>query len=116
MLDLDFQTKDGPSLPFRLVDTAGLRRRKRVSHSIEYFSTVRTRHAIDSSDIVFLVIDAEEGSLVSRVIRVYEFESWGDAALRLEIGRELWRRVIEILRERQSGWEFDEDPPDRGQR
>jgi GTP-binding protein len=61
MLDLDFHAKDGPPLPFRLVDTAGLRRRKRVSHSIEYFSTVRTRSAIENSDIVFLVIDAESG-------------------------------------------------------
>ncbi len=61
MLDLDFKTKDDLVLPFRLVDTAGLRRRKRVNHSIEYFSTVRTRHAIESSDIVFLVIDAESG-------------------------------------------------------
>jgi GTP-binding protein len=61
MLDLDFKSKDDKILPFRLVDTAGLRRRKRVSHSVEYFSTVRTRHAIESADIVFLVIDAEEG-------------------------------------------------------
>lgn len=61
MLDMDFTTKDNQVLPFRLVDTAGLRRRKRVSHSIEYFSTVRTRHAIEQSDIVFLVIDAESG-------------------------------------------------------
>ncbi len=61
MLDLDFTSKDGKILPFRLVDTAGLRRRKRVSHSIEYFSTVRTRSAIEESDIVFLVIEAETG-------------------------------------------------------
>ncbi len=61
MLDLDFKTKDDKVLPFRLVDTAGLRRRKRVDHSIEYFSTVRTRHAVENSDIVFLVIDAESG-------------------------------------------------------
>ncbi|MGC9449873.1 MAG: ribosome biogenesis GTPase Der [Oceanipulchritudo sp.] len=61
MLDLDFEAPDGGVLPFRLVDTAGLRRRKRVSHSIEYFSTVRTRDAIERSDIVFLVIDAESG-------------------------------------------------------
>ena len=61
MLDLDFTSKDGRVLPFRLVDTAGLRRRKRVSHSIEYFSTVRTRDAVEKSDIVFLVIDAESG-------------------------------------------------------
>jgi GTP-binding protein len=61
LLDLDFTTKDGKVLPFRLVDTAGLRRRKRVSHSVEYFSTVRTRDAVDRADIVFLVIDAESG-------------------------------------------------------
>lgn len=61
MLDLDYSAKDGKILPFRLVDTAGLRRRKRVSHSIEYFSTVRTRSAIEQSDIVFMVIDAEAG-------------------------------------------------------
>jgi GTP-binding protein len=61
MLDLDFQTKDDKTIPFRLVDTAGLRRRKRVSHSIEYFSTLRSRQSIERSDIVFLVIDAESG-------------------------------------------------------
>ncbi|MEY3000971.1 MAG: hypothetical protein RL648_1185 [Verrucomicrobiota bacterium] len=61
MLDLDYTTSDGQRLPFRLVDTAGLRRRGRVSHSIEYFSTVRTRAAIDQADIVFMVIDAESG-------------------------------------------------------
>ncbi|NDV62520.1 ribosome biogenesis GTPase Der [Puniceicoccales bacterium CK1056] len=61
MLDLDFQTKDEKSIPFRLVDTAGLRKRKRVSHSIEYFSTLRTRQSIERSDIVFLVVDAESG-------------------------------------------------------
>lgn len=61
MLDLDYEGKDGQKLPFRLIDTAGLRRRRRVSHSVEYFSTVRTRSSIESADIVFLVIEAEGG-------------------------------------------------------
>ncbi|HKJ89637.1 MAG TPA: ribosome biogenesis GTPase Der, partial [Oceanipulchritudo sp.] len=61
MLDLDFQGSDGRMLPFRLIDTAGLRRRKRVSHSIEYFSTLRSHRAVEQADIVFLVIDAEAG-------------------------------------------------------
>lgn len=61
MLDLDYHGKDGQLTGFRLVDTAGLRQRGRVSHSVEYFSTLRTREAIDQSDIVFLVIDAENG-------------------------------------------------------
>ena len=61
MLDLDFESPDGRKLPFRLIDTAGLRRRKRVSHSIEYFSTLRSHRAVEEADIVFLVIDAEAG-------------------------------------------------------
>ena len=61
LLDLDYQARDGQVLPLRLVDTAGLRRRKRVSHSVEYFSTLRTREAIEQADIVYLVIDAETG-------------------------------------------------------
>ncbi len=44
-----------------LVDTAGLRRRKKVSESIEVFSAVRTLRAIDRSDISVLVVDAERG-------------------------------------------------------
>ncbi len=59
MLDLDYTARDGRTVPFRLVDTAGLRRR--VSHSIEYFSAVRARHAIAAADVVFLVIDAVSG-------------------------------------------------------
>lgn len=61
VLDLDYKGKDEREMHFRLVDTAGLRRRKRVSHSIEYFSTLRTREAIENADIVFLVIDSEAG-------------------------------------------------------
>lgn len=61
MLDLDYTGKDGKVVPFRLVDTAGLRRSKRVRHSIEFFSTVRTHDAIGKADIVFLVIDAIDG-------------------------------------------------------
>jgi GTP-binding protein len=60
-LDLDWHGADGRVLPYRLVDTAGLRRRKRVDHSIEYFSTLRSREAMEQADIVFLVVDAEEG-------------------------------------------------------
>ena len=42
-------------------DTAGLKRRKRIDTSLDYFSAVRTKHAIEEVDIVFLVLDAREG-------------------------------------------------------
>jgi len=59
-LDLDYQ-KDGESIKFRLADTAGLRSKRKVGNPVEYFSNVRTQHAIERSDVVFLVIDAADG-------------------------------------------------------
>lgn len=44
-----------------LVDTAGLRRRKKVNESIEVFSAVRTLRAIDRCDVAVLIVDAERG-------------------------------------------------------
>ena len=44
-----------------LVDTAGLRRRKKVNESIELYSVVRTIKAIDRCDVAVVVIDAEQG-------------------------------------------------------
>lgn len=44
-----------------LVDTAGLRKRSKISDSIEFYSTVRTQHAIFNSDVVLVLIDAVKG-------------------------------------------------------
>ena len=61
-LDLDYQAQ-GQKNPwcFRLFDTAGLKRSKRIDSSLDYFSAVRTKHAIEEVDVVFLVLDAKEG-------------------------------------------------------
>lgn len=45
--------------PLRLVDTAGLRRRARVSEKLERLSTADTRRAVKYAHIVLLVLDAE---------------------------------------------------------
>ncbi|MDQ3516143.1 MAG: GTP-binding protein, partial [Gemmatimonadota bacterium] len=47
--------------PMVFVDTAGLRRQARVSDGIEFYSTLRTRRAIESATICVLMIDAVEG-------------------------------------------------------
>lgn len=61
-LDLDYETEEGlDPWKFRLFDTAGLKRKKRLDTSLDYFSAVRTKHAIEEVDIVFLVLDAREG-------------------------------------------------------
>ncbi|MBA3645348.1 MAG: ribosome biogenesis GTPase Der [Gemmatimonadaceae bacterium] len=43
------------------VDTAGLRRQSKVDDGIEFYSSLRTRRAIERADICVLVLDAVEG-------------------------------------------------------
>lgn len=59
--DLDFESKSGDLLEFSLIDTAGLRKKTKVSDPVEYFSSVRVDETIARSDVVFLVLDAFEG-------------------------------------------------------
>ncbi|HOV64848.1 MAG TPA: ribosome biogenesis GTPase Der, partial [Spirochaetia bacterium] len=46
---------------FKVLDTAGIRRKSKVGQNVEYYSVNRAIHAIDESDVVFLIIDALEG-------------------------------------------------------
>lgn len=46
---------------FTLIDTAGIRRRKNVSETVEKFSIVKTLKAIDDANVVILMLDASEG-------------------------------------------------------
>ncbi len=44
-----------------LIDTAGMRKRKKVYENVEYYSVLRALRAVDRSDIVLMVFDASEG-------------------------------------------------------
>jgi GTPase len=44
-----------------LIDTAGLRKKKKVDESIEFYSTVRTLKAIGECSVAVVMIDAKEG-------------------------------------------------------
>jgi GTP-binding protein len=46
---------------YRLVDTAGLRRKSQIDESVEYYSLVRAMRAIDRADVALLVVDASVG-------------------------------------------------------
>lgn len=46
---------------YRLVDTAGMRKRNVVHEDIEYYSMVRGLRAIDEAEVCLLVVDASEG-------------------------------------------------------
>ena len=66
--DVAGTTRDSIDTPFTFhgrrmifVDTAGLRRQSKTEDGIEFYSSLRTRRAIDRSDICLLLIDATEG-------------------------------------------------------
>ena len=74
-------TRDSVRVPFSrdgrdfvLIDTAGVRRRARVSEAIEKFSIIKTLQSIDESNVTIAVLDAREGvtdqdvSLLSLII------------------------------------------------
>lgn len=46
---------------FYLVDTAGLRKKTKVTEDIEFYSVLRSVRTIESSDVCILMIDATEG-------------------------------------------------------
>lgn len=51
--------KDG--VRYRIIDTAGLRRKSQISDDIEYYGFVRAMRAIDRADVSLLVVDSTVG-------------------------------------------------------
>jgi GTP-binding protein len=61
-------TRDSIYIPFErngkqftLIDTAGMRRRSKVSDTIEKFSVIKSLQAIEKANVVIYLIDAREG-------------------------------------------------------
>ena len=46
---------------FVLIDTAGIRRKTKVSEDLEFYSVIRAVKAMDEADVCMLVLDAEKG-------------------------------------------------------
>jgi GTP-binding protein len=51
----------GYGFDFLLVDTAGVRKKSKVSENIEFYSVMRSIRSIENSDVCLLMIDASEG-------------------------------------------------------
>lgn len=111
--DLPGTTRDSVFIPLQrddreyiLIDTAGVRKRKRVADAVEKFSIVKTLKAIEEANVVLLVIDAREGisdqdlSLLGFVLNsgrslVIAVNKWDglDSDVKDDIKRELDRRL-----------------------
>ncbi len=66
--DMPGTTRDSIYIPmtrndkeYVLIDTAGVRKRKKVSDVVEKFSVIKTLQAIEDANVVLLVVDAREG-------------------------------------------------------
>lgn len=67
VFDMPGTTRDSIYIPMQrderdyvLIDTAGVRRRKRINETVEKFSVVKTLQAIEDANVVLLVIDARD--------------------------------------------------------
>lgn len=61
-IDVPFEVEtEGVRQKYVLIDTAGMRKTRRVDDSVEFFSVQRAQDSIARSDITVLVIDAEAG-------------------------------------------------------
>lgn len=52
---------EGQELELVLIDTAGLRKKRRINDTVEFFSSKRTEDSIKRCDLVVLVVDADNG-------------------------------------------------------
>jgi len=66
--DLPGTTRDSISIPFEkngnkytLIDTAGIRKRYKVQDKVEKFSVLKALQAIEASNVVIMILDAQEG-------------------------------------------------------
>ncbi|MDO0903422.1 MULTISPECIES: ribosome biogenesis GTPase Der [unclassified Enterococcus] len=58
-IDTYFESEEGQK--FLMIDTAGMRKRGKVYESTEKYSVMRAMRAIERSDIILMVLNAEEG-------------------------------------------------------
>lgn len=49
------------NLDFNLIDTAGIRKKAKITENIEFYSVMRAIRSIESSDVCILMVDAERG-------------------------------------------------------
>ena len=82
---------------WRFVDTAGLRRRVREASGAEYYSSLRTASAIESADVVLLLLDVSE-PISDQDLRVADTAA--DAGKAMVVLLNKWDLLDEDRRER----------------
>ncbi|WP_158889139.1 ribosome biogenesis GTPase Der [Amycolatopsis anabasis] len=102
LVELDGET-------WRFVDTAGLRKRVQTASGTEYYASLRTKTAIDASEVAIVLLDASEPlseqdlRVLSTVVEagracVLAFNKWDlvDEERRYQLDRELDRGLVRV--------------------
>lgn len=79
-IDIDIEV-DGKK--YRLVDTAGIRRKRAEHDVVDKFAAIRTEQAIERADLCLLIIDAKEGMTIQERRIAREIESRGKGCILL---------------------------------
>ena len=104
VFDMPGTTKDAIDIPFTkdgndyvLIDTAGVRRKGKVSEVTEKFSVVKALQAMERAHVVILVIDASEG-LVEQDLHVLEYALEAGAGVVIAVNK--WDGLARDQRDR----------------
>jgi GTP-binding protein len=82
-----------------LIDTAGLRRQSKVSESLEYYTTLRSRQAAERADVALVVCDATTG-VTAQDLRIAELAMRSGCATALVLNKWDCNRDIDLDHER----------------
>jgi len=95
--------------PWVLIDTAGIRRRGKIDRTLEKYSVIRARRAIERTDVCVLALDAEEmvtdqdaniGGLITEAEKgcVIAVNKWDLVDMGPRAGDEYKRKIAESLK------------------
>ncbi len=103
-IDVPFEVEsNGVCQRYNLIDTAGIRKRRRIRDEIEFFSVNRSEKAIERCDLAVLVMDAAEGiteqdkKICDRITEV------GCACVIVVNKWDLFRIALENARKKEAG-------------
>jgi len=98
-------TRDSIRIPFTrgqqdyiLIDTAGMRRRGRVSEVVEKFSSIKALQAISEADVAILVVDAHAGGISEQDTKILGYVLESGKALVIAVNK--WDGMNEYEQQR----------------
>lgn len=102
--DVPGTTRDSIFIPFTranksyvLIDTAGVRRRTKITEDVEKFSVIKTLQTIESAQVVIFVLDAREG-ISEQDMRLLDFVIEAGKALVIAVNK--WDNMLLSDKER----------------